>query len=63
MKKLIIASLAAATSAALSAAVPEISGVTMSQGISRLVTITYTLADAPAVITWRRARRGDRVGA
>ncbi len=51
MKKLIIASLAAATSAALSAAVPEISGVTMSQGISRLVTITYTLADAPAVIT------------
>ena len=51
MKKLIIASLAAATSAAISAAVPEISGVTMAQGVSRLVTITYTLADAPAVIT------------
>ena len=51
MKKLIIASLAAATSAAISAAVPEISGVTMAQGVSRLVTITYTFADAPAVIT------------
>ena len=51
MKKLIIASLAVATTAALSAAVPEISGVTMVQANDRLVTITYTLADAPAVIT------------
>ena len=51
MKKLIIASLAVATSATLTAAVPEISGVTMAQSSSRLVTITYTLADAPAVVT------------
>jgi len=35
----------------LHAAVPEISGVTMTQASDRLVTITYTLADAPAVVT------------
>ena len=35
----------------LHAAVPEVSGVTMAQASDRLVTITYTLADAPAVIT------------
>ena len=35
----------------LHAAVPEISGVTMAQASDRLVTITYTLADAPAVVT------------
>jgi len=51
MKKLIIASFAVAASAALPAAVPEISGVTMAQASDRLVTITYTLADAPAVVT------------
>ena len=51
IKKLTIAALAAATSAALPAAVPEVSGVTMAQASDRLVTITYTLADAPAVIT------------
>ena len=51
IKKLTAAALAAATSAALTAAVPEISGVTMAQGVARLVTITYTLADAPAVVT------------
>ena len=51
MKKLIIASFAVASSAALPAAVPEISGVTMAQASDRLVTITYTLADAPAVVT------------
>ena len=51
MKKLIIASFAAAASAVLSAAVPEISDVTMSQSAMRLVTITYNPADAPAVIT------------
>ena len=44
---------AAATSAALPllAAVPEVTGVTMTQDTTRLVTITYTLADAPAVVT------------
>ena len=51
IKKLTIAALAATTSAALPAAVPEVSGVTMAQASDRLVTITYTLADAPAVIT------------
>ena len=33
------------------AAVPEVSGVTMSQGSDRLVTITYMLSEAPAVVT------------
>ena len=51
IKKLTAAALAATTSAALTAAVPEISGVTMAQDVARLVTITYTLADAPAVVT------------
>ena len=51
IKKLTAAALAAATSAALTAAVPEISGVTMAQDVARRVTITYTLADAPAVVT------------
>ncbi len=35
----------------ISAAVPEVTGVTMSQDDTRLVTITYSLADAPAVVT------------
>ena len=34
-----------------SAAVPEVRDVTMAQAADRLVTITYTLADAPAVVT------------
>jgi len=51
IKKLTAAALAAATSAALTAAVPQISGVTMAQDVTRRVTITYTLADAPAVVT------------
>ena len=51
IKKLTAAALAAATSATLTAAVPEISGVKMEQSATRRVTITYTLADAPAVVT------------
>ena len=54
IKKLTIAALAACVAAAPSpshAAVPEVSGVTMVQLSDRRVTITYTLADAPAVIT------------
>ena len=51
IKQILIAALAAMTGAALHAAVPEISGVTMAQASDRLVTITYTLADAPAVVT------------
>ena len=43
--------LAAFTVLSASAVVPEVSGVSMTQDSSRLVTITYTLADAPAVIT------------
>ena len=51
--KAAILAAAAATSAAppLLAAVPEVTGVTMVQDTTRLVTITYTLADAPAVVT------------
>ena len=51
IKKITVAALAAATTATLTAAVPEVSGATMTQAASRLVTITYTLADAPAVVT------------
>ena len=43
--------LAIAASATLHAAVPEVTGVTMVQDSTRLVTITYTLADASAVVT------------
>ena len=49
--RFLLAALAATASAALSAAVPNVTGVTMSQANDRLVTITYTLSDAPAVIT------------
>ena len=51
IKKLTAAVLATATSATLTAAVPEITGVTMAQDSTRLVTINYTLSDAPAVVT------------
>lgn len=43
--------LAAAASVTLNAAVPEVTGVTMTQADDRLVTITYALSDAPAVVT------------
>ena len=51
--KAAILAAAAATSAALPlfAAVPEVTGVTMTQATDRLVTISYTLSDAPAVVT------------
>ena len=51
IKKLVLAALAVVAGASLPAAVPEISGVTMTQASDRLVTIAYTLADAPAVVT------------
>ena len=52
IKKITVAALATATTAYLVAAVPEVTGVTMTQATdSRLVTINYTLSDAPAVIT------------
>ena len=49
--KMTIAALAATTTATLTAAVPEVTGSTMTQDASRLVTITYTLSAAPAVVT------------
>ena len=54
LRAALVAAILALGEAALSplhAAVPEVSGVTMAQASDRLVTITYTLADAPAVIT------------
>jgi len=51
IKKLTASAFAVAASTALPAAVPEISNVTMAQDTTRQVTITYTLADAPAVVT------------
>ena len=43
---------ASAAVSAFATAVPEVTGVTMTQASdSRLVTITYTLAEAPAVVT------------
>jgi len=46
-----LTAIAAAASAALPAATPEASNVTMAQAGNRLVTITYQLANAPAVVT------------
>ena len=51
IKKLTATTFAVAISATLTATVPEISGVTMTQANDRLVTITYKLEDAPAVVT------------
>lgn len=43
--------LAALSALSAYAVVPEVSNVAMAQDAARLVTITYTLADAPAVVT------------
>ncbi len=51
IKYITMAALAAMTTATLMAAVPEVSDATMTQAADRLVTITYSLTDAPAVIT------------
>ena len=51
IKYITVAAVAAMTTATLTAAVPEVSNATMTQAADRLVTITYNLADAPAVIT------------
>ena len=51
MKQLALMALATATGSTLLAAVPEASNVTMAQAENRLVTITYQLANAPAVVT------------
>ncbi len=52
IRKTTVAALVASASIASFAAVPEVTSVTMSQASdSRLVTITYTLADASGVVT------------
>lgn len=52
IKKMTVAAMAAATTATITAAVPQVTSVTMAQESSgRLVAISYTLADAPAVVT------------
>lgn len=51
MKKIGAAAIAISVCASLCAAVPEVAGVTMTQASDRLVTIAYTLLDAPAVVT------------
>ena len=51
IKKLAMAATATTMTASLVAAVPEVTGVTMTQAIDRTVTITYTLSTAPAVVT------------
>ena len=50
-KSLLLAALAAAIAATMQAAVPRVSNTQMTQAANRLVTITYELADGPAVIT------------
>ena len=50
IKQLTLAAIAATAGAAI-AAMPEVSNVTMTQAANRLVTITYQLTDAPAVVT------------
>ena len=49
--------------ATLSAAIPEVGGVVMSQSdVSRTVTVTYVLTNAPAIITFDvQTNRGDGV--
>ena len=52
IRKITVAALAATATATVTAAVPQVTDVTMTQGSGgRLVTIAYTLADAPAVVT------------
>ena len=50
-KSLLLAALTAAIVATTPAAVPRVSNTQMTQAVNRLVTITYELADGPAVIT------------
>ena len=51
IKKITAAGMTAFAIQLASGAVPEVTGVTMSQASDRLVTISYTLSDAPAVVT------------
>jgi formylglycine-generating enzyme required for sulfatase activity len=59
----LVLALAAAFIARADAQVPSVSGVTISQGTSsRAVTVTYTLADAPAIITLDITTNGVSIG-
>ena len=50
-KSIPLAALAVAVATTAQAAVPRVSNTQMAQAANRLVTITYTLTDAPAVVT------------
>ena len=64
MKRLITTALVAATGAALYAALPTVSNVTLSQNPdTRLVTITYELTGDPAIVTADICTNGVSVGA
>lgn len=59
----LVLALAAAFIARADAQIPSVSGVTISQGTSsRAVTVTYTLADAPAIITLDVLTNGVSIG-
>lgn len=51
MKKLIVAVTLMASAGLLAEGTPEVSGVTMAQNADGLVTVTYTLMNAPAIVT------------
>ena len=51
IRKITVAGMTAFAVQLASGAVPEVTDVTMSQASDRLVTISYTLSDAPAVVT------------
>ena len=60
----LVLSLAAAFIARADAQIPSVSEVTISQGTSsRAVTVTYNLADAPAIITLDITTNGVSIGA
>ena len=52
IRKMTVAAVVATMAATLTATVPQVSSVTMTQASGgRLVTIAYTLVDEPAVVT------------
>ena len=52
IRKMTVVAMASATTVAVAAAVPQVTNVTMAQASGgRTVTISYTLTDAPAVVT------------
>lgn len=58
----LILALAAAFIARADAQIPSVSDVTISQDATRAVTVTYTLADAPAIITLDITTNGVSIG-